>query len=190
MTCYPPTAETQSRIATQAVRSTPGWHGLAAGIVFGAILLAGCDFLPGIPTDLGGESWFQAIGTIPPIPDSPLEFSSGDLIAPVFSLPQIPDGTIQPMIGPAPDWWYLVPVHRAAYAAGTIGRDYHYLVALPPDELLSYYEGAMKRGGWEEIMDTITTGSYSMMLYDRGDTDARIYIAPRDGGTLVSIVIE
>jgi hypothetical protein len=39
-------------------------------------------------------------------------------------------------------------------------------------------------------MGTIASGSASMMSYYRDGSTATIYISPRDGGSLVSIVIE
>lgn len=181
--CQVPTPAT----ATSARRARLG-RGLPALVLISAAILA-CG-LPDLPLPDPGESFFGAIGTMPPMPTFPaMEFDPGDF-APTFNLPSLPEGTLQPLIAAPPAWWYLVPVHSSAYAAGSIGRDYHYLVAQPPETLRAYYEQAMRRGGWEPFMDTVTAGSYSRMVYDRGDVEATIYIAPQDGGSLVSIIID
>jgi hypothetical protein len=154
------------------------------------LLTLACGTLPSVPLPDFDNTLLGAVATLPPMPTLGFPEFDGEVLPPIFSLPEVPEGTIQPLIGSPPDWWYLVPIHRSAYAAGSNGRDYHYLVALPTSEVTDFYEELMGGGDWETFMGTIASGSASMMSYSRDGSTATIYISPHDGGSLVSIVIE
>jgi len=81
-----------------------------------------------------------------------------------------------------------VPIHPAAHAGGQTGNDYHYLVALPPADVIGYYEDSFERSGWEAFAGTLTSGSSALFSYTRDGQ--YVYVSPRDGGSLVSIVFD
>jgi hypothetical protein len=163
---------------------------LAAAIGLAALATLACGLTPDAAMTEFTEGLLASMPTLPPM--ATLEFPAfeGDVLAPVWNQPSIPAGTLQPLVGPAPDWWYLVPVHRQATTAGSILRDYHYTAPVAPEDMTDFYEDAMQRGGWETMMDALRSGSYSYLSYTDGSTRATIYISPRDGGSLVSIIIE
>lgn len=163
---------------------------LAAAIGLAALSTLACALTPDAAMTEFTEGLLASMPTLPPM--ATLEFPTfeGDVLAPVWNQPDIPAGTLQPLVGPAPDWWYLVPVHRQATTAGSILRDYHYTAPVSPEAMTDFYEETMQRGGWEIFVDPMHSGSYSLLSYEDGGTYARIFISPRDGGSLVSIIIE
>lgn len=162
----------------------------AAVIGLAAVLTVACGLFPDDALTGFTEDFLASLPT--PLPMATLEFPSfeGNVLPPVWDQPDIPAGALQPLVGPAPDWWYLVPIHRQAATAGSILRDYHYTAPVSPEDMTDFYEEAMQRGGWEIFVDPMHSGSYSLLSYDSGETYARIYVSPRDGGSLVSIIIE
>ncbi len=183
LTTRAPQLTARSGCATGARRGLPS-------LALTALLTTACGFLPEIPLPDIADPFPAAIGTLPPMPTLAFQDLDPGLLAEPFSFPRVPEGTLQPLTTSPPAWWYLVPIHTRAHTAGSIGRDYHYLVALPAEEVAAYYQQAMRLGGWETFFDPMISGSYAVLHYTRDTADATIYISPRDDGALVSIIIE
>lgn len=159
-------------------------------LALAGLVATGCGPLPEIPFPEFADSFPAEIGTPPPMPTLAFPDLDPGLIAAPFSIPEVPPDTLVRLTTSPPAWWYLVPIHNRAHTAGSVGRDYHYLVSLTPEEMADYYKQAMRLGGWEAFFEPLISGSYAMLHYTRDTTDATIYVSPRDGGALVSILIE
>ena len=129
--------------------------------------------------------------TAEPLPFSTLAVPYATFVLPpVWNRPNVPDNVLQPFAGDAPEWWVWVPIHPAARAGGESGGGFHYLVDLPPSDVLDYYHDALRPTGWEERMGDLISGDFSLLSYDRYDARADIYLSPYGSSTLVSIVVE
>jgi hypothetical protein len=163
-------------------------------VALGAILVAALSLACGAGAQQQPLTDFSSLlpsaPTLPPAPTLALDGSPLNVPGPPFAVPEVPDDRLKPIVGPAPDWWYLVPIHPAATASQTEGRSYHYVAPVSPQQMTAFYLQALQRGGWEPFLDPIESGSYSLLEYSRGSTDATIYISPRDAGSLVSILIQ
>lgn len=160
------------------------WLGpLAAGV----LMAEACD----------ASSILSALPTVEPFPTAePLPFSTlavpyaTFVLPPIWNRPDVPDDVLQPFAGDAPEWWVWVPIHPAARAGGESGGGFHFLVDLPPSDVLAYYHDALRQTGWEERMGDLISGDFSLLSYDRYDARAEIYLSPYGSSTLVSIVVE
>ncbi len=166
-------------------RASPArWLGL---LTAGVLVAVACD----------ASSILSAFPTVVPFPTAePLPFATlavpqaTFVLPPVWNRPEVPDDVLQPFAGDAPEWWFWVPIHPAARAGGDSGGGFHYLVDLPPSDVLDYYHEALRQAGWQERMGDLTTGDFSLLSYDRYDARADIYLSPYGSSTLVSIMVE
>ncbi len=154
-----------------------------------AILGSGCGLLPTLPAmpTLPGAEMF-------PLATLPSPFDAEDFAGfpgPAWNLPDIPEGVLKPLVGVPPQWWNWVPIHPSLHLAGEHEGGFHYLVDVPPKDMLAYYKEALRSAGWAEgLMGPLESGDYSYLTYERYENSATIYISPRDGGSLVSILVE
>ena len=158
-----------------------------APLTAGVILALACDassILSGLPS-------VEPFPTAEPLPFATLAVAQATFVLPpIWNRPEVPDEVLQPFAGVAPVWWFWVPIHPAARAGGEFGGGFHFLVDLPPSDVLDYYDEALRQAGWEETMGDLTSGDFSLLSYGRYDASADIYLSPYGSSTLVSILVE
>jgi hypothetical protein len=109
---------------------------------------------------------------------------------PTWQLPDVPAETLVPFAGPAPQCWKWVLSVRPLGWGVRRTAVFHYVVEVTPATMLSYYRKALRQAGWSEgLMGPLESGDYSYLTHERYGR-ATIYISPRDGGSLVSILVE
>jgi hypothetical protein len=115
---------------------------------------------------------------------TPTQVIPGDLEAALTEMPFTVMGT--PFTG---DSYKSVPILPGAYNAAETGDALTYYIALPPEEVLAYYQDALEVDGWQFFGGETGNAEGKVIIFSKGDKLATIAILPNPTGGEDTMVI-